>query len=81
MSDLFDILSGGGGRRASQRQERRGDNVVHRLKVTLDEMYNGASRCSLCSGQVEAACLICLRLRALARWLAVYGLGQAARGS
>ena len=46
MSDLFDILSGGGGgRRASQRQERRGESVVHRLKVSLDEMYNGATRC------------------------------------
>ena len=48
MSDLFDILSGGGGRRASARQERRGESVVHRLKVTLDEMYNGATRCVPC---------------------------------
>lgn len=58
MSDLFDMLSGGGGRRGPPR-ERRGEDVVHRLKVTLDELYNGSSRklslsrnvkCSTCSG-------------------------------
>lgn len=43
MSDLFDILSGGGGRGGRQR-ERRGENVVHRLKVSLEEIYNGGTR-------------------------------------
>ena len=43
MSDLFDLLSGGGGRRR-QTRERRGEDVVHRLKVSLEEMYNGSTR-------------------------------------
>ncbi|KAK9803693.1 hypothetical protein WJX73_001266 [Symbiochloris irregularis] len=58
VSDLFDILSGGGGRRR-QTRERRGDDVVHRLKVSLEEMYSGSTRklslarnikCETCSG-------------------------------
>ena len=46
MSDLFDMLSGQGGRRAQR--ERRGDDVVHRLRVTLEELFNGSSRCVSC---------------------------------
>lgn len=42
MQDIFDMLSGQG-RRGAQR-ERRGENVVHRLKVSLEEVYNGATR-------------------------------------
>lgn len=58
MADIFDLFGGGGGRRAPQR-ERRGEDVVHRLKVTLEELYNGGTRklslsrnikCSACSG-------------------------------
>lgn len=58
MGDIFDILSGGGGRR-QQTRERRGENVVHRLKVSLEEMYSGAVRklslsrnikCDTCGG-------------------------------
>lgn len=40
--DIFDLF-GGGGRRGPPR-ERRGEDVPHRLKVTLEEMYNGATR-------------------------------------
>ncbi len=43
MADIFDLFGGGGGRR--QTRERRGEDVVHRLKVTLEELYNGSSRC------------------------------------
>lgn len=58
MGDIFDILSGGGGRR-QQPRERRGENVVHRLKVSLEEMYSGGVRklslsrnikCDTCGG-------------------------------
>ena len=46
MADIFDLFGGGaGGRR--QTRERRGDNVTHRLKTSLEEMYTGALRCSL----------------------------------
>ena len=42
MSDIFDILSGGGGGR--QRGPRKGEDVVHRLRVSLEELYNGSTR-------------------------------------
>ena len=57
MGDIFDMLSGGG--RRQQPRERRGENVVHRLKVSLEEMYSGGVRklslsrnikCDTCSG-------------------------------
>lgn len=44
MADLFDILSGGGGRRGPPR-ERRSEDVVHALSVTLEDMYNGVTKC------------------------------------
>jgi DnaJ family protein A protein 2 len=56
MADIFDMF-GGGGRR--QQRERRGENVVHRLKVSLEEMYTGGTRklslsrnvkCETCTG-------------------------------
>ncbi|XP_029008749.1 dnaJ homolog subfamily A member 4 [Betta splendens] len=39
--DIFNMFFGGGGR---TQRERRGKNVVHQLSVTLEEMYNGATR-------------------------------------
>eukprot|EP00879_Flechtneria_rotunda_P007452 GHRR01007817.1.p1 GENE.GHRR01007817.1~~GHRR01007817.1.p1 ORF type:complete len:397 (+),score=129.28 GHRR01007817.1:380-1570(+) len=57
MADLFDILSGGGGRRTQR--ERKSDDVVHRLAVSLEELYNGVTKklslsrklpCSKCNG-------------------------------
>ncbi|XP_063053816.1 dnaJ homolog subfamily A member 1 isoform X2 [Engraulis encrasicolus] len=39
--DIFNMFFGGGGR---TQRERRGKNVVHQLGVTLEEMYNGATR-------------------------------------
>lgn len=57
MGDIFDMLSGGG--RRQQQRERRGENVVHRLKASLEEMYSGAVRklslsrnikCDTCGG-------------------------------
>ncbi|KAK9832397.1 hypothetical protein WJX74_008846 [Apatococcus lobatus] len=43
MADIFDLFGGGGGGRR-QTRERRGDNVTHRLKTSLEEMYTGALR-------------------------------------
>ena len=46
MEDLFSMFTGSmGGRRGAPR-ERRGENVVHRLKVGLEEMYIGSTRCA-----------------------------------
>mmetsp|Transcript_35729 Transcript_35729/g.91207 ORF Transcript_35729/g.91207 Transcript_35729/m.91207 type:complete len:433 (+) Transcript_35729:129-1427(+) len=55
MADIFDMFGGGGGRS----RERKADDVQHRLKVTLEEMYNGGTRklslsrnikCATCAG-------------------------------
>ena len=42
MDSIFEMFGGGG--RSRQPRERRGENVVHRLKVSLEEMYNGTTR-------------------------------------
>ncbi|KAM9352068.1 dnaJ homolog subfamily A member 4 [Symphorus nematophorus] len=39
--DIFNMFFGGGGR---MQRERKGKNVIHQLEVTLDEMYNSATR-------------------------------------
>ncbi|XP_028306924.1 dnaJ homolog subfamily A member 4 [Gouania willdenowi] len=39
--DIFNMFFGGGGQ---MHRERRGKNVVHQISVTLEEMYNGATR-------------------------------------
>jgi DnaJ family protein A protein 2 len=45
MADLFDMLSGGGGGgRRGQPRERKSEDVVHRLAVTLEELYNGVTK-------------------------------------
>ncbi|XP_061427922.1 dnaJ homolog subfamily A member 1-like isoform X3 [Lethenteron reissneri] len=55
--DIFDMFFGGGGR---AQRERKGKNVVHQLTVSLEEMYNGATRklalqknvvCNKCDGR------------------------------
>uniref|UniRef100_A0A2K5I348 J domain-containing protein n=1 Tax=Colobus angolensis palliatus TaxID=336983 RepID=A0A2K5I348_COLAP len=56
--DIFDMFFGGGGR---MQRERRGKNVVHQLSVTLEDLYNGATRklalqknviCDKCEGKI-----------------------------
>ncbi|KAA0724291.1 DnaJ -like protein subfamily A member 4 [Triplophysa tibetana] len=39
--DIFNMFFGGGGR---TQKERKGKNVVHKLAVTLEELYNGSTR-------------------------------------
>lgn len=57
-ADIFDLFGMGGGRRAAPR-ERRSEDVVHKMKVGLEEMYKGSVRklqmtrsvkCDKCSG-------------------------------
>jgi len=60
MADIFEMFGGGpGGRGRGPQGPRRGENVVHRLKVSLEELYRGATRklslqrnvkCSPCAG-------------------------------
>uniref|UniRef100_A0A0E0KJX3 J domain-containing protein n=1 Tax=Oryza punctata TaxID=4537 RepID=A0A0E0KJX3_ORYPU len=65
MHDPFDIFSsffggGFGGGSSRGRRQRRGEDVVHPLKVSLEELYNGTSKklslsrnvlCSKCNGK------------------------------
>uniref|UniRef100_A0A2K6K3H5 J domain-containing protein n=1 Tax=Rhinopithecus bieti TaxID=61621 RepID=A0A2K6K3H5_RHIBE len=55
--DIFDMFFGGGGR---MQREKRVKNVVHQLSVTLEDLYNGATRklalqknviCDKCEGR------------------------------
>ena len=41
--DIFDMFFGGGKRR-NQGEKPRGRNAIHQLKVTLEELYSGATR-------------------------------------
>uniref|UniRef100_A0A0B7AVQ7 J domain-containing protein n=1 Tax=Arion vulgaris TaxID=1028688 RepID=A0A0B7AVQ7_9EUPU len=60
--DIFDLFFGGGGRRGGggPRGPRKGKDVIHQLKVPLDDLYNGATRklavhknviCTKCEGR------------------------------
>merc|ERR1719498_594470 len=58
-SDIFSAMFGGGGRRGP-RGPRKGKDVLFRLKVTLADLYNGATKklrlsksllCSACDGK------------------------------
>ncbi|KAK2817081.1 hypothetical protein Q5P01_025272 [Channa striata] len=39
--DIFDMFFGGGSR---MHRERKGKNIVHQITVTLEDLYNGATR-------------------------------------
>ena len=58
--DIFDMFFGGGGGGGGRRGPRKGKDVVHQLSVTLEELYNGATRklavqknviCDKCEGR------------------------------
>ena len=55
--DIFDMFFGGGGRR--QKGAQKGKDVIHQMKVSLEDFYNGCTRklslkkkviCSKCDG-------------------------------
>lgn len=57
--DLFDVFFGGGG--GGRARKARGEHVVHRLSVSLEELYKGTSRklalqknivCDKCEGEI-----------------------------
>ncbi|GFR78882.1 DnaJ homolog subfamily A member 1 [Elysia marginata] len=60
--DIFDLFFGGGGRRGGGGRSgpRKGKDVIHQMKVSLEDLYNGATRklalqknviCSKCEGR------------------------------
>ncbi len=44
MADIFDMFMGGGGRGRSGTRERKSEDVLHKLSVSLEDMYNGTTR-------------------------------------
>ena len=44
MADIFDLFSGGRGGGGGRQRERKSDDVVHKLSVSLEELYNGATK-------------------------------------
>lgn len=57
--DIFDMFFGGGGR-ARQRAPQKGKDVIHQLRVSLEDLYNGTTRklslkkkviCAKCEGK------------------------------
>ncbi|XP_042236166.1 dnaJ homolog subfamily A member 2-like [Homarus americanus] len=54
---LFGGFGGGGLRHAQRRGPRRGENTVHRLKVSLEDLYNGkVSKLQLSKNTICTAC-------------------------
>ncbi len=49
MNDIFDLFTGGGGRGRSQ-GPRRSEDVVHKLQVSMEDLYTGVTK------WVAAAC-------------------------
>jgi len=43
-TDLFDMLSGRGGRRGQSSRTKKGEPIVHPLKMTLENIMNGTTR-------------------------------------
>jgi len=43
-SDLFDMMFGGGGGRGGPQRRKKTKDVVHQLGVTLEQLYNGATK-------------------------------------
>lgn len=59
MADIFDMFMGGGGRGRGGPRERKSEDVVHKLQVSLEELYTGATKklslsrnlpCDTCKG-------------------------------
>ena len=46
MSDIFDMFMGGGGGRGrgGRERERKSEDIVHKLSVSLEDMYNGTTK-------------------------------------
>ncbi|XP_055739404.1 dnaJ homolog subfamily A member 1 isoform X2 [Salvelinus fontinalis] len=81
--DIFDMFFGGGGR---LHRERRGKNVVHQLTVSLEDLFNGATRklavqknviCERCEGRGgrKGAVEMCMSCRGTGMQVRLHQLG------
>lgn len=73
--DIFDMFFGGGFGGRGRRRERRGQDVMHQLSVSLEELYKGTVRklalqknviCEKCEGNGRIEIVI------LKRFMSVY---------
>jgi DnaJ family protein A protein 2 len=44
MADIFDLFTGGGSRGSRGPRERKSEDVLHKLQVSLEDMYNGCTK-------------------------------------
>ncbi|XP_061190149.1 dnaJ homolog subfamily A member 4-like [Saccostrea echinata] len=84
--DIFDMFFGGGGGRRGQRGPSKGKNVVHQLQVSLEDLYNGATRklalsknviCDKCEGRggKEGAVQKCTNCKGTGMQIKIHQLG------
>lgn len=86
--DIFDLFFGGGGRRGGGGRggPRKGKDVIHQLKVPLEDMYNGSTRklalqknviCNKCEGRggKEGAVQKCGNCRGTGMYVRIQALG------
>ena len=52
MSDIFDLFTGGGGRGGRSQREKKSEDVVHKLAVSLEELYGGGVKCVQAGGEL-----------------------------
>lgn len=82
--DVFDMLFGGGGGR--RRQPDKGKDVIHKLKVSLEDMYNGTTKrlslqknviCAKCNGRggKEGATQTCGNCRGTGMYVRIQQIG------
>jgi len=82
--DIFDMFFGGGG--MNKRQPTKGKDVVHQLKVALDDLYNGTTKrlslqknviCDKCKGRGgrEGATSTCATCRGSGAQMRIHQLG------
>jgi len=85
--DIFDLFfGGGGGGRRGPRGPRKGKDLIHQIKVPLEEMYNGSTRklavqknvlCSKCDGKggKEGAVVKCSSCRGTGMQVRIQQIG------
>jgi DnaJ-class molecular chaperone len=44
MGDIFEMFMGGGGGRGGRPRERKSEDVLHKLTVSLEDLYNGTTK-------------------------------------
>lgn len=81
--DLFDLLSGGGGRGKKQ-AEKKSSDTTHKMTVQLNDLYHGVTKkiainrdrcCTECGGQGGSKVTVCTECRGKGRVVKMVQLG------